>query len=145
MAHKPWDKVLFDNLSLREKCPYSELFWSVFSRIWTEYEEILVVFFRHLDLVYKPFPKFAKYLWEMFWWIKWTWFLKMFWTPFCNIHKFKSSRSEVFLKICKIYKEALVLESLFNKKDSCTDVFDMNLVKILGTTFFIDHLWRLLL
>ena len=22
---------------LREKCPYSELFWSVFSRIWTEY------------------------------------------------------------------------------------------------------------
>ena len=27
--------------SLREKCPCSELFWSVFSRIWTEYEEIL--------------------------------------------------------------------------------------------------------
>ena len=25
---------------LREKCPYSELFWSVFSRIWTEYGEI---------------------------------------------------------------------------------------------------------
>ena len=24
-------------LSLREKCLYSELFWSVFSRIWTEY------------------------------------------------------------------------------------------------------------
>ena len=22
--------------ALREKCPYSELFWSVFSRIWTE-------------------------------------------------------------------------------------------------------------
>ena len=28
-------------LSLREKCPYSELFWSVFSRIWTGYGEIL--------------------------------------------------------------------------------------------------------
>ena len=27
--------------SLREKCPYSELFWSVFSRIRTEYGEIL--------------------------------------------------------------------------------------------------------
>ena len=27
-------------LSLREKCPYSELFRSVFSRILTEYEEI---------------------------------------------------------------------------------------------------------
>ena len=27
--------------TLREKCPYSELFWSVFSRIWTEYGEIL--------------------------------------------------------------------------------------------------------
>ena len=25
---------------LRKKCPYSELFWSAFSRIVTEYEEI---------------------------------------------------------------------------------------------------------
>ena len=30
-------------LPLREKCPYSELFWSLFSRIWTEYEEILCI------------------------------------------------------------------------------------------------------
>ena len=29
--------------SLREKCPYSEFFWSVFSRIWTEYGEILLI------------------------------------------------------------------------------------------------------
>ena len=28
-------------LSMRESCPYSELFWSVFSRIRTEYGEIL--------------------------------------------------------------------------------------------------------
>ena len=28
-------------LPLREKCLYSECFWSVFSRIWTEYREIL--------------------------------------------------------------------------------------------------------
>ena len=28
-------------LTLREKCPYSELFWSTFSRIRTEYGEIL--------------------------------------------------------------------------------------------------------
>ena len=28
-------------MSLRKICPYSELFWSVFSRIWTEYGEIL--------------------------------------------------------------------------------------------------------
>ena len=28
-------------LALREKCPYSEFFWSVFSRIWTKYTEIL--------------------------------------------------------------------------------------------------------
>ena len=27
--------------SLREKCPYSELFWSLFSRIWTEYGDTL--------------------------------------------------------------------------------------------------------
>ena len=26
---------------MREKCPYSEFFWSVFSRIQTEYGEIL--------------------------------------------------------------------------------------------------------
>ena len=30
-------------LSLREKCPYSEFFRSVFSRIWTEYGEILCI------------------------------------------------------------------------------------------------------
>ena len=29
--------------SLRKKCPYSKLFWSVFSRIWTEYGEILCI------------------------------------------------------------------------------------------------------
>ena len=28
-------------VTLRQKCPYSELFWSVFSRIRTEYGEIL--------------------------------------------------------------------------------------------------------
>ena len=27
-------------LTLREKCLYSEFFWSVFSRIWTEYGEM---------------------------------------------------------------------------------------------------------
>ena len=27
---------------LREKCPYLEFFWSIFSRIWTEYGEISV-------------------------------------------------------------------------------------------------------
>ena len=28
-------------MTLREKCLYSEIFWSVFSRIWSEYREIL--------------------------------------------------------------------------------------------------------
>ena len=31
----------YRNHSLRKKCPYLELFWSVFSRIQTEYGEIL--------------------------------------------------------------------------------------------------------
>ena len=31
-------------VTLREKCPYLEIFWSVFSRIRTEYGEILRVF-----------------------------------------------------------------------------------------------------
>ena len=30
-------------MELREKFPYSELFWSVFSRIWTDYGEILIL------------------------------------------------------------------------------------------------------
>ena len=32
--------ILFKCMSLCEKCPYSEFFWSVFSRIRTEYGEI---------------------------------------------------------------------------------------------------------
>ena len=35
-------KICFAELSkLRKKCPCSKFFWSVFSRIWTEYGEIL--------------------------------------------------------------------------------------------------------
>ena len=33
-----------ENESLREKCSYWELFWSAFSRIWTEYGEIFCIF-----------------------------------------------------------------------------------------------------
>ena len=33
----------YRNHSLRKKCPYLELFWSVFSRIRTEYGEILCI------------------------------------------------------------------------------------------------------
>ena len=33
---------LLVRFTVREKCPYSEFFWSVFSRIWTEYGEISV-------------------------------------------------------------------------------------------------------
>ena len=36
-----WGKNKKTNEPLCEKCPYSEFFWSVFSRIWTEYGEIL--------------------------------------------------------------------------------------------------------
>ena len=31
---------IYQSQTLREKCPYSEIFWSVFSRIRTEYREI---------------------------------------------------------------------------------------------------------
>ena len=30
----------YQNPSLRKNCPYSEFFWSLFSRIWTEYVKI---------------------------------------------------------------------------------------------------------
>ena len=33
--------IQIQRLLLREKCLYLEIFWPVFSRIWTEYEEIL--------------------------------------------------------------------------------------------------------
>ena len=32
---------IFQYLILRERCPYLEFFWSVFSHIWTEYGDIL--------------------------------------------------------------------------------------------------------
>ena len=34
-------KIIIEPLTLRKKCPYSELFCSVFSRIWNEYREKL--------------------------------------------------------------------------------------------------------
>ena len=34
-------RIFYARYPLRDKCPYSELFWSVFSRIRTEYGEIL--------------------------------------------------------------------------------------------------------
>ena len=34
-------QVYNKNLPLREKCPYLEIFWSVYSRIWIEYRELL--------------------------------------------------------------------------------------------------------
>ena len=36
--------VLKMNITLRKKCPYSEFFWSKFSRIWIAYEEILRIY-----------------------------------------------------------------------------------------------------
>ena len=30
-------------VTLRNECPYSVLFWSAFSRIWTEYGEIRII------------------------------------------------------------------------------------------------------
>ena len=32
------------SFTLRKSCPYSELFWSAFFSIWTEYGEILSIF-----------------------------------------------------------------------------------------------------
>ena len=37
---KEWVNLFFQLLLLRKKCPQSELFWSVFSRIMTKYGEI---------------------------------------------------------------------------------------------------------
>ena len=36
--------IMVSIATLPEKCPYSELFWSALSRIWTEYGEIRSIF-----------------------------------------------------------------------------------------------------
>ena len=41
------------NLSLREKCPYSEFLFSIFSRIWTKYRKILRISSPYLS-VFSP-------------------------------------------------------------------------------------------
>ena len=48
-------------LSLREKCPYSELFWSVFSRIRTEYGEIRSFFPYSVRMRANADPNNSKY------------------------------------------------------------------------------------
>ena len=40
LALFPLKQILLQGYTLRENCPYSGLFWSVFSRIRTEYREI---------------------------------------------------------------------------------------------------------
>ena len=40
LLHKMIISYYLKELTLREKCPYSELFWSAFYRIRTEYGEI---------------------------------------------------------------------------------------------------------
>ena len=35
------DMVTFMGKALSKQCPYDEFFWSVFSRIWTEYGDLL--------------------------------------------------------------------------------------------------------
>ena len=42
LISKWWNLTNFQQL-LRKKCPYSELFWSVFSRIWIEYVKIQII------------------------------------------------------------------------------------------------------
>ena len=39
--------------TVRKKCPYLELFWSAFSRIWTEYGEIRSVSLHSARIFFK--------------------------------------------------------------------------------------------
>ena len=43
MSYRNISMQLFDMFTLLKKCPYSELFWSLFYRIRTEYGEILPI------------------------------------------------------------------------------------------------------
>ena len=46
--------------SLRKNCPYSELFWSVFSRIRTEYGEIRSIQFENTDQNNSEYEHFSR-------------------------------------------------------------------------------------
>ena len=46
---------------LREKCPYLEFFWSEFSHIWTEYEEILHISPYSVEMQESTDQKFSRY------------------------------------------------------------------------------------
>ena len=65
--------------TLREMCPYSELFWSSFSRIRTEYEEIPVQMLENADQNNSEYGHFLRSVkkpsmsyWRFIWW--WVWF-----------------------------------------------------------------------
>ena len=50
-------------LLLREKSPYLESFWSVFSRIWTEYEYLLGIFSEQIVVTVRRFFMFLTIGW----------------------------------------------------------------------------------
>ena len=43
-------KAGLKSVSLREKCPYSDIFWSAFSHIRTEYGEIQGILYQEFDV-----------------------------------------------------------------------------------------------
>ena len=45
------------------------------------------------------------------------------------------------LKFCNGHRKTPVLESLFNKKDTPTQVFSCEYSKIYKSNFYIEHLW----
>ena len=59
-------KVFTRLCTLREKCPYSGFFWSVFFRIWTEYGEMLRIspysaqMLENMDHNYSEYKRFLR-------------------------------------------------------------------------------------
>ena len=49
------------SLALREKCSYSELFWSIFSGIWTENGEIICISLYSVRMSENTDQKISKY------------------------------------------------------------------------------------
>ena len=59
--------MLYDNgdlssLPLREKCSYSELFWSALSHIWTEYEDLSPYSVRMRENADQNNPEYGRFL-----------------------------------------------------------------------------------
>ena len=108
--HHPLMSNLGLSQTLHEKCPYSEFFWSLFSRIQTKYGEILRIFPYSVRMRGNKDQKNSKYghfsridIYCMK--IRFTW-----WKPLNRIDRHVQLKSIIFFQTIKLRLMQLVLK-----------------------------------